>query len=190
MAGISDKALKTPYAENKYRFNGGSELQNKEFSDGSGLEMYDADFRGYDPQVGRFWQIDPLAYLFVEWSPYTYSFDNPIFLNDPFGLAPDSSSSASLVPAGLSKAKVQDITDANPNGSKPDVAAAAGPAPTSVSDPIPGGSNVSNSVNNGNEETNPSGSDGDQLVSPKSFVFTPMTSATYEAGISGMKYSA
>jgi len=35
MAGISDKALKTNYAENKYRYNAGDELQNKEFSPGS-----------------------------------------------------------------------------------------------------------------------------------------------------------
>src|ERR1700733_6461527 len=34
MAGISDKAIKTPYAQNKFRYNG-KELQNQEFSDGA-----------------------------------------------------------------------------------------------------------------------------------------------------------
>jgi hypothetical protein len=34
MAGISDKAVKTQYAQNKYRYNNGTELQNKEFFDG------------------------------------------------------------------------------------------------------------------------------------------------------------
>jgi hypothetical protein len=34
MAGISDKAVKTQYAQNKYRYNG-KELQNQEFSETS-----------------------------------------------------------------------------------------------------------------------------------------------------------
>jgi RHS repeat-associated protein len=85
MAGISDKAIKTNYAENKYRFNGGNELQHQEFSDGSGLETYDATHRMYDPQLGRFWRIDRFAEITHSYSPYSFVLDNPIRFNDPFG---------------------------------------------------------------------------------------------------------
>lgn len=87
MAGISSKAAGALANKKQYAAN---ELQNNEFSDGSGLEFYDFSARTYDHQIGRFHQIDPLADEESQesWTPYHYCFNNPILQSDPDGRNP------------------------------------------------------------------------------------------------------
>lgn len=68
---------------NRYKFNGGSEL-NSDFN----INLYETNFRSLDPQLGRFWQVDPMAKQSCMLSPYSYAADNFISNNDPTGLIP------------------------------------------------------------------------------------------------------
>ncbi|RFS26231.1 hypothetical protein DVR12_00115 [Chitinophaga silvatica] len=79
MAGISSRALKNKYAENRFNYNGIEQTTE------IGLNQYDALYRTLDPQIGRWWQMDPAATDYAGISPYNSNFNNPLSFADPRG---------------------------------------------------------------------------------------------------------
>ena len=65
-------------SSNDFLYNGGSELNGT-------TTWYETFFRGYDPVLGRFNQIDPMAHASSSFTPYNYAFNDPVFFNDPNG---------------------------------------------------------------------------------------------------------
>ncbi len=58
---------------------------SKEEQDEIGLEWLDFGFRNYDSSLGRWMNIDNLAENYFNYSPYTYTANNPIYYIDPDG---------------------------------------------------------------------------------------------------------
>lgn len=70
--------------QNVYLYNSGSELNKV-------AGWYETNFRGYDPAMGRFLQVDGLATVSHNQSVYQFAGNNPIMFNDPTGLTQEAS---------------------------------------------------------------------------------------------------
>ncbi len=100
IAGISSKKLPDPNEgniDNKNLYN------DKELFDDADLDWYDYGFRNYDPQIGRFTQLDPLTDEYPELTNYQYASNEPIANVDMDGLE-SYQSLTPVVVKGLSRA--------------------------------------------------------------------------------------
>ena len=85
MSAISSHSLPS-YVQNRYKANAGAdcvprtivirEYGDEEWSNGSGLEMYETFYRSYNAQIGRFMQGDPMMEESGE--SYVFGKNNPV----------------------------------------------------------------------------------------------------------------
>jgi RHS repeat-associated protein len=73
-----------PTTPNKQLYNGGSEWQN-DFGNNTLPNYYQTFYRNYDPAIGRFVGVDPVAESAESMTSYQYAGNNPIMMNDPMG---------------------------------------------------------------------------------------------------------
>lgn len=66
---------------NNFLANGGTELNTTS-------NLYDLEYRNYDPVLGRMNQVDPMASKYASLTPYNFSFNDPVTFNDPNGADP------------------------------------------------------------------------------------------------------
>jgi RHS repeat-associated protein len=102
LKGISSSALNFGNAgSQKHKYN------SIEYENSFDLNIGETLFRSHDPQLGRWWQIDPKIEGMYSWSPYVSNYDNPISYLDPRGDWPEWLKKAGQAVGGLAKGVVQ-----------------------------------------------------------------------------------
>ncbi|MEM9339710.1 MAG: RHS repeat-associated core domain-containing protein [Bacteroidota bacterium] len=76
LAAVQDLATSVA-VDNRYLFNGKEYVKE--------LGLYDYGYRMYDPWIGRWGTMDPLASITNALSPYHFSMNNPLYFVDPDG---------------------------------------------------------------------------------------------------------
>jgi len=70
---------------NNFLANGGTELNTTS-------NLYDLQYRNYDPILGRMNQVDPMATKYASLTPYNFAFNDPVYYNDISGADPNQDS--------------------------------------------------------------------------------------------------
>ncbi len=73
------RSMNNALATDMYKYS------SKELDEENGINWYYFGARYYDPMIGRWWSVDPLADKYISLSPYNYVENNPINLFDPDG---------------------------------------------------------------------------------------------------------
>jgi len=84
--GLKHKGYNNVINGTDHPYGFGSMEEQNEFN--GTLGWIDITARNYDPALGRWMNLDPLAEMMRRHSPYNYAFNNPIFWTDPDGMSP------------------------------------------------------------------------------------------------------
>jgi RHS repeat-associated protein len=109
IAAISSKKYADSYdgaINNPFQYNGKEMLD-----DDADLNWYDYGFRNYDPQIGRFTQLDPLTDYYPFLTPYQYASNDPITNIDIDGLEGGDAVKAGFNVAGVGASLMDNATE-------------------------------------------------------------------------------